>query len=88
MKALVLEVIVEERRQNENSAILPELPELILQIMLCFQSKHTFNTEWNMEENFRMEWNREQKICSMGWKKIASVKCGKIVFHTMPCIYL
>ena len=36
--------------------------------------------EWNMEENFSiiyMEW----KIFGMEWKKIASMKYGKIVFH-------
>ena len=29
--------------------------------------------EWNMEENFNME-----------WKKIARMKYGKIVFHSVP----
>ena len=33
--------------------------------------------EWNMEENFDMEWNME-------WKKIARMKYGKIVFHSIP----
>ena len=40
-----------------------------------------FSMEWNMEENFSMEW----KIFGMEWKKIASMKYGKIVFHSIPC---
>ena len=45
----------------------------------CFQFKNYL--VWNMEENFSVEW----KIFGMGWKKIASMKYGKIVFHSIPC---
>ena len=41
--------------------------------------------ECNMEESFSMEWKMEWKIFSMEWKKIASMECGKIVFHSIPC---
>ena len=44
-----------------------------------------FSMEWNMEENFSMEWNMEWKIFGMEWKKIASMKYAKIVFHSLPC---
>ena len=37
-----------------------------------------------MEENFSMEWNIEWKIFRMEWKKIASLKYGKIIFHFIP----
>ena len=33
-----------------------------------------------MEENLSMEYN----IFSMEWKKIASMECEKIVFHSIP----
>ena len=42
--------------------------------------EENFSMEWNMEENFCMEW----KIFGMEWEKIASMKYGKIVFHSIP----
>ena len=36
-----------------------------------------------MVENFSMEWNVKWKIFGMEWKKIASMKYGKTVFHSI-----
>ena len=36
-----------------------------------------------MEEKFGMKWNLKLKIFSMEWKKIASMKYGKLSF--IPC---
>ena len=39
--------------------------------------------EWSMKKIFNMDWNMEWKIFSMEWKKIASMKYGKIIFHSI-----
>ena len=46
--------------------------------------EENFSMEWIMEENFSLEWNMEWKIFGMEWKKIAIMKYGKIVFHSIP----